>query len=119
MKRELLHNVKVQPYTSGDAVDRAGFLSAILGAKVSADGNLTITVTHGDTEEAAEAVTDKLVFPELHTEGGVLTLNGVKADDVIDIDIDLLSLKEYVKFTVSGASATLAIALGDKNVQSV
>ena len=29
MKRELLENVKVQPYTSGDAIDREGYLSAL------------------------------------------------------------------------------------------
>ena len=28
MKRELIQNVKVQPYTSGAALDRTGFLSS-------------------------------------------------------------------------------------------
>lgn len=32
MKRELLENVKVQPYTSGDAIDREGYLSAVLAS---------------------------------------------------------------------------------------
>ena len=30
MKRELIQNVKVTPYTSEDAIDRDGFLSAAL-----------------------------------------------------------------------------------------
>ncbi len=34
MKRELLQNVKVMPYTSGDVLDRSGFLSAVLGIKI-------------------------------------------------------------------------------------
>ena len=36
MKRELLENVKVQPYTSGDAIDREGYLSAVLGVSLGA-----------------------------------------------------------------------------------
>lgn len=34
MKRELLQNVKVTPYTSEDVIDREGFLSAVLGVLV-------------------------------------------------------------------------------------
>lgn len=42
--------------------------------------------------------------------------------DVVNIDIDLLGLKNYVKITASGAAATsttLAVVLGDKHVQPV
>lgn len=35
MKRELLENVKVQPYTSGSAIDREGYLSAVLGVSLA------------------------------------------------------------------------------------
>ena len=48
MKRELLQNVKVQPYTSGDALDRTGFLSGVIGAVIGTAGGLTLTVTHSD-----------------------------------------------------------------------
>ena len=34
MKRELIQNVKVTPYTSEEAIDRDGFLSAVLGVLV-------------------------------------------------------------------------------------
>ena len=36
MKRMLLENVRVAPYTSGDAIDREGFISAILGIQLGA-----------------------------------------------------------------------------------
>ena len=46
MKRELLQNTKVHPIASGDAVERAGFLSGVLGAKIGTAGALTVTVEH-------------------------------------------------------------------------
>lgn len=122
MKRELIQNVMVQPYSSGDSIEREGFLSAILAVRVGTTGALTVTVTHGDADTAAEAVTDKLVFPETHTTGGVYTIDSVTAGGVVNIDVDLLGLKNFVKLTLSGAAAansTAAIALGDKNVQAV
>lgn len=122
MKRELIQNVKVQPYTSGDALDRTGFLSGVIGAVIGTAGALTLTVTHSDDNTTFEAVTDKLVFPEKQTEGGTFTTEELAVGDVVNIDIDLLGLKNYVKITASGAAATsttLAIALGDKHVQPV
>lgn len=122
MKRELLQNIKVQPYTSGSTIVRTGFLSAILAIKVGTAGDLKITVTHGDTDAAADVVTDELIFPEAQTEGGVFEVKNVQASDIVNIDVDLLGLKDYVKFTVSGSAATntaFAIALGDKFDQPV
>lgn len=58
MKRELLENVKVQPYTSGDAIDREGYLSAVLGVSL---GAATGTPT---------GITVKVTFTECDTEGG-------------------------------------------------
>ena len=116
MKRNLFENIKVQPYTSGDAIDKSGFLSGILGVKVGTAGELTVTVTHSDDGTTFEAVTDERVFPEAKTEGGVYEIDDLAKDDVVDIDIDLLGLKDFVKLAVSGAAAansTLAIALGD------
>lgn len=119
MKRNLLQNVKIQPYASDEVVDKNGYLSAILGAKVSAAGKLTITVTHGDTEEAADTVTDTRVFPETETENGVYETEELEAGSVVNIDIDLLGLKNFVKIAVSGATATCALALGDNRIEAV
>ena len=122
MKRNLFENIKVQPYTSGDAIEKTGFLSAILGGKIGTAGDLTLTITHSDDGTTYEAVTDERVFPEAKTEGGVLTIKNLAKDDVANIDIDLLGLKDYVKITASGAAAAntvLAIALGDAREQPV
>lgn len=122
MKRELIQNVKVQPYTSGAALDRTGFLSGVIGAVIGTAGALTLTITHSDDNSSYEAVTDKLVFPEKQTEGGTFTTEELEVGDVVNIDIDLLGLKNYVKITTSGAAATsttLAVVLGDKHVQPV
>lgn len=122
MKRELIQNVKVLPYTSGDAIDRTGFLSGVIGAVIGTAGALTLTVTHSDDDTSYEAVTDKLVFPEKQTEGGTFTTEELAKSDIVNIDIDFVGLKNFVKVTASGAAATgttLAIALGDKHVQPV
>ena len=122
MKRELLQNVKVQPLTSGSAVERTGFLSGIIGAVIGTAGALTLTITHSDDGTTFEAVTDKMAFPEKQTTGGTFTTEELKKDDVVNIDIDFVGLKNFVKITASGAAATdttLALALGDKHVQPV
>lgn len=122
MKRELLQNVKVQPITADTVIDRAGFLSGIVGAVIGTAGELTLTITHSDDGTTFDAVTDKLVFPEKQTDGGTFTTETVAKDDVVNIDIDFVGLKKFVKIAASGTAATsttLAIALGDKNVQPV
>lgn len=123
MKRELFQNVIVQPYTSGDAAPREGFLSAVIGAKIGTAGALTLTVTHCDTADGTfEAVKDTLVFPEKQTTGGAFTTGALAKDDVVNFDIDLLGCKNFVKITASGAAATgttLALALGDSRAQPV
>jgi hypothetical protein len=122
MKRELLQNVKVQPYTSGDVAERTGFLSAILGANIGTAGTLTVTVTHSDDGSLFVPVSDKFVFPEKATTGGVFTTDTLAVGDIVNIDVDLVGLKSYVKFAVSGdasASTTLAIVLGDNDEQPV
>ena len=116
MKRNLFENVKVQPYASGEVVDKRGFLSAILGCKIGTAGDLTLTVTHSDDGTNFEAVTDERVFPEAKTIDGTYTVKSLAKDDVVNIDIDLLGLRDYVKITASGAAAAntaLALALGD------
>lgn len=119
MKRELIQNVEVRPYTSGDVIDRTDYLSAVIGAAVAAGGMVTVTAEHSDDGTTFEAVTDKLVFPEKTTENGVYTFaNDAESDSVVNIDVDLVGLKPFVKFTVEGATA-LAVALGDKSKQPV
>ena len=85
MKRELLENVKVQPYTSGDAIDREGYLSAVLGVSLgAATGTPTgitvkVTFTECDTEGGSYTpVADKLVVPGKTTDDtGAVTIGVV------------------------------------------
>lgn len=123
MKRELIQNVKVQPYTSGDAVERTLFLSCIVGAAIGTAGELTLTITHCDTADGTfEAVKDKKVFIEKQAEDGAVAVSELAEGDVVNIDIDLAGLKNYVKITASGTAAAntaLAIALGDHSTQPV
>lgn len=120
MKRALFQNAKVQPYKSGEAIERTGFLSAIFGGVIGTAGTLTVTVTHSDDGTEYSAASDKRIFPEKATEGGVLTADALEVGDVVNIDVDLVGLKNFVKFTVSGTAAadtTLAVAIGDSAEQ--
>lgn len=137
MKRELLENVKVQPYTSGDAIDREGYLSAVLGVSLGAATGaptgitVKVTFTECDTESGSYTpVADKLVVPGKTTDGtGAVTIEADHAgSELHNIDIDLVGCKQFIKATVAvectggstpSCTATCAIALGDKNVQPV
>lgn len=138
MKRELLENVKVKPYTSGDAIDREGYLSAVLGVSLgAATGTPTgitvkVTFTECDTESGSYTpVADKLVVPGKTTDDtGAVTIEADPAgSELHNIDIDLVGCKQFIKATVAvectggsstmSCTATCAIALGDKNVQPV
>lgn len=137
MKRELLENVKVQPYTSGDAIDREGYLSAVLGVSLgAATGAVTgitvkVTFTECDTEDGSYTpVADKLVVPGKTTDDtGAVTIEAdPTGSELHNIDIDLVGCKQFIKATVAvectggsspSCTATCAIALGDKNVQPV
>lgn len=137
MKRELLENVKVQPYTSGDAIDREGYLSAVLGVSLgAATGTPTgitvkVTFTECDTKGGSYTpVADKLVVPGKTTDDtGAVTIEADPAgSELHNIDIDLLGCKQFIKATVAvecaggtsqSCTATCAIALSDKNVQPV
>lgn len=137
MKRELLENVKVQPYTSGDAIDREGYLSAVLGVSLgAATGTPTgitvkVTFTECDTEGGSYTpVADKLVVPGKTTDDtGAVTIEAAPTgSELHNIDIDLVGCKQFIKATVAvectggsspSCTATCAIALGDKNVQPV
>ena len=137
MKRELLENVKVQPYTSGDAIDREGYLSAVLGVSLGAATGaptgitVKVTFTECDTEGGSYTpVADKLVVPGKTTDDtGAVTIEADPAgSELHNIDIALVGCKQFIKATVAvectggtslSCTATCAIALGDKNVQPV
>lgn len=134
MKRELLENVKVQPYTSGDAIDREGYLSAVLGVSLGAATGIhtvKVTFTECDTEGGSYTpVADKLVVPGKTTDDtGAVTIEAdPTGSELHNIDIDLVGCKQFIKATVAvectggsspSCTATCAIALGDKNVQPV
>lgn len=130
MKRELFQNITAIPYTSGESIDREGFLSAVIGANVPSGAEVTVLVEHSDDGETFVPVTDKLVFPETQTEGGKLTFKNepveaedaegtVEAGSLVNVDVDLVGLKSIVKFTVTGATGSLAVVLGDSNAQPV
>ena len=115
MKRGLLQTVRVLPYTSGAVIDRAGFLSAVLGATASTAGTLSATVTHSDTENGTyEAVPDPYIVL------GEPAETELEAGGTVNVDIDLVGCKQFVKIMAGGtATATLAVALGDKATMPV
>lgn len=117
MRRELIQNTKVAPYTSGAAIDRLGFFSAILAVAITKVGELTLTFTHCDTAEGTyETVKDThFVVDDGVVKDGTITLK-VEAGDSINIDIDLVGCKQFIKVTASGdgaAGANFAYAIGD------
>ena len=93
-------------YTSEDAINREGFLSGILAVKVgSPSGSPTgmavkLTITESDQQSTGYA------------QGG----------ELVNFDLDLVGLKQYVKVKVEmvctggsspSCTATAALALGD------
>ena len=128
MKRNLFQNVTAIPYKSGEAIDRTGFLSAVIGANVASGATMTVKVEHSDDGETFAPVTDTLVFPEKQTTGGEYTFKSEPAEGaeeaggVVNVDVDLVGLKTFVKFTVTGNDETangLVVVLGDAVVQPV
>lgn len=138
MKRELLQNVKVIPYTSGEVLDRSGFLSAVLGIKVSSvtgdpdTCKVILKIEHGDSAAGDfTSVTDEMIaLGETTMSETIGTLNGipVEAGESINVDLDLLGCKDFIKITSSfefdggttpAATASYAVALGDKNISPV
>lgn len=117
MKRELIENVKVQPYTSAAVIDRAGFLSGIFAAKASGAGTVTISLTHSDASDGT--------FTAVDDDFAIRGDNGVTAEvgDLVNIDLDFVGCKQFVKITVGSAggaaTATYALALGDPAVAPV
>lgn len=134
MKRNLFQNITAIPYASGDAIDRTGFLSAVLGFNAASAASVTVKVEHSDDGTAFVPVTDGLVFPETQAKGGEYkftapTIPAPAAKEgetttttptgLVNVDVDLVGLKSIVKFTVTGATGSVAVVLGDSAVQPV
>lgn len=126
MKRELIQNVKAIPYTSGEVIDRTGFLSAVVAVSALAAGNVKLEVTHADAADGTfEAVTDTgLVVC------GPSEVTDLKAADIANFDLDLLGCKHFIKINLSGTAAATgsgetaktaacAVVLGDHHAQPV
>lgn len=113
MKRELFNNVKVIPGGTAAAIDRSGFLSAVLAASVTSatEGQtLAITITHCDTQDG-----DFVEVEDSHIGiDGTLRETAVKTDELINMDIDLLGCKQFIKITpATEATVVYAVVLGD------
>lgn len=128
MKKKLIASCRVRPYTSGAAIDRQNFGSAVLGLKVAAAtgsptaATLKLALTESDTSSGTfAAVSDKQALI-----GGLLDADGAVTMDIpvtgseAQIGIDLTGCKRFVKITGSftggttpAATATYALALGD------
>ena len=120
MKRNLIQNALVIPLDleKNDAIDRAGFLSAVVGVKPNGSGELTLKVTHADTKEGEFVdVPDTKLF-----------VNGGKVDtvadgDLVQFDLDLVGCKKFIKVALDGdgkgESPTAAIVLGDATTAPV
>ena len=126
MKRNLIQNVKAIPYTSGEVIDRTGFLSAVVAVSAMAAGGVKVEVTHADTATGTfEAVKDERLFM-----GGAEEVKDLKAGDIANFDLDLLGCKNFIKVTLSGdaaasgsgdsaKTAACAVVLGDHHTQPV
>lgn len=130
MKRALLENVKVTPYTSEDVIDREGFLSAVLGVLVgSPTGSptgMSVKVTFTESDEESGSYTPvadkKLVLDHTLDEGKLELETDAAGSQLINVDLDLVGCKRYVKAKVEmvcsggtspSCTATCALVLGD------
>lgn len=132
MKRALIQSVKVIPDTSTDAINREGFLSAILAVKVGSPSGaptglaVKLTITESDQLNGDfTPVKDKLVCvgnAPLDAAGAISVSTDAKGGEQVNFDLDLVGLKQYVKVQVEmvctgdsspSCTATAALALGD------
>ena len=132
MKRELIQNVKVTPYTSETAIDRDGFLSAVLGVLVGTPtGDPTglavkRTVTECDTEGGSYTPAADTLIPvdkALGADGSISLETDAAGGSLVNFDLDLVGCKQFIKIKVevvctggtsASCDATAALVLGDK-----
>lgn len=130
MKRELLKNIAVKLSPSGKAIDREGFLSAVLAVSVGSitgdpdSATLTVELTHADTADGDFApVPDKMIDPErMVWEGGIRKIM-VSDQEELCLSVDLLGCKRFIKVTPAitfmggttpkADTAAYALILGD------
>lgn len=132
MKRALIQSVKVTPCTSEGAINREGFLSAILAVKVgSPSGTPTglavkLTITESDQQSSGFApVKDKLVCvgnAPLDADGSISLDTDAAGGALVNFDLDLVGCKQFIMIKVevvctggspASCTATAALALGD------
>ena len=131
MKRALIQNVKVTPYTSEDAINREGFLSGILAVKVGSPSGspagmaVKLTITESDEEAGSYTpAADKLIPIDkaLDADGAISVDTGAAGGALVDFDLDLVGCKQFVKIkfeivctggSAPSCTATAALALGD------
>lgn len=105
MKRELIRSTVVFPLSDA-AVDRDGYLSAIVAVKT--EDEVSIKVNHSDDKNGEyTAVSDPYSIVSRAADA-----------DVMSFGIDLSGCKRYIKieFEGDGAGSPRAIALGDPSV---
>ena len=113
MKRGLIQNILPIPQGEAEeAIDRSGFLSAVVAVKPKSSGELTVEVSHADTAEGDfKPVTD----PGLYVNGA--SVADVAEGDLVLFDLDLVGCKPFIKVKLSGAglgdSAPVTVVLGD------
>lgn len=131
MKRALIQNVKVTPYTSEDVINREGFLSAVLGVLVGTPTGtptgmaVKLTVTESDEEAGSYTpAADKLIPIDkaLDADGAISVDTDAAGAALVDFDLDLVGCKQFVKIkfeivctggSTPSCTATAALALGD------
>lgn len=132
MKRALIQNIKVYPYTSGEAIDRERFLSGVLAVKVGTPtGSPTglavkVTLTESDTADGTfTPASDKLIpvgNKPLDDDGSISIATDAQGGALVNLDLDLVGCKKYIKAaysvvctggTSAACTATAAVALGD------
>lgn len=134
MKRELIENVVVLPYTSAGVIDRRGFLSGVFAASISGiEGSptaakLSIAVTECDTSNGTFTdVSDPRVIVDGVDEWDI-DLTATTPALAVNVDLDFSGCKRYVKITATvtltaGTNPTstnaYAVVLGDSVEQPV
>ncbi len=134
MKRELIENVVVLPYTGAGVIDRRGFLSGVFAAIISGiEGSptaakLSIAVTECDTSNGTFTnVSDPRVIVDGVDEWDI-DLTATTPALAVNVDLDFSGCKRYVKITATvtltaGTNPTstnaYAVVLGDSVEQPV
>lgn len=135
MKRALFENVNPLPYATGGTINREGYLSGVLGVSIPAitgsptGVTVTITPTHCDTASGTYVPLDDDTTPLFWA--GNPTAKALESGQTaahINIPLDFLGCKQYVKLTLAVAytggsspsgAASYALVLGDPSIAPV